>query len=161
MDFVFKDVKNIKKLDYISCWFYKGAQFIEKYGANLAFVSTNSICQGEQVSLFWPHILEKMNIEIAFSYQSFKWTNNAKSNAGVTCVIVGLRPKSKKSKYIYNGSTKTEVININAYLTEGNNVYIEKMLHPISQLPKISLGSSAYDGGYLMLTKEERNSVHK
>src|SRR5699024_4011613 len=85
------DMKNVfqkdyKSLDYISIWFYKGAKYMEGKNAQMAFVSTNSICQGEQVSITWPRILNR-NIEIGFAHQSFKWTNNAKGNAGVTVII--------------------------------------------------------------------------
>ena len=76
-------------LDYISTWFLCGTKYIENSAARLAFVTTNSICQGEQVALLWPFILGK-GVEIAFAYHSFKWSNNAKYNAGVTCVIIGV-----------------------------------------------------------------------
>ncbi len=89
MDFVFKGFKKYKDLDYISCWFLKGTQYILGFNAKVAFVSTNSICQGQQVPLIWSYILSK-GIEIDFAYQSFKWTNNAKGNAGVTVIIVAL-----------------------------------------------------------------------
>lgn len=158
MDIVFGDLKTIKKLDYISCWFFKGAKYIQNNVAALAFVSTNSLCQGEQVSLFWPHILRD-GIEIAFSHTSFKWTNNAKKNAGVTCIVVGLRNKSSRQKYIFTEDKKIEADNINAYLAASREVYVVKHNAPISELPKISLGSAAYDGGHLMVTKEEYKSV--
>lgn len=93
ISYVFGKLKNSKILDYISIWFYLGAKYIHESKAKYAYVSTNSICQGEQVSVLWPQIL-KMNEEIAFAYTSFKWTNNAKYNAGVTVVIVGVFNKS-------------------------------------------------------------------
>jgi hypothetical protein len=159
MDIVFENIETIKKLDYISCWFYKGAEYIKGDGnAELAFVSTNSICQGEQVALLWPHILTG-GLEIGFACLSFKWTNNAKKNAGVICIVVGLRMESEKMKYIYKNNVKTLVKNINAYLAPSANIYVGKLAKPISSLPRISLGSSAYDGGHLMLTKDERNEI--
>src|SRR5690606_14181883 len=84
-----KQFKGANNLDYIFIWFYKGAKFIKDINAKLAFVSTNSVCQGEQVSLLWPSILNN-GIEIGFAYRSFKWVNNAKGNAGVTVIIVGI-----------------------------------------------------------------------
>jgi len=158
MDIVFGNLKTIKKLDYISCWFFKGAKYIKNINANLAFVSTNSLCQGEQVALFWPYILED-DIEISFAHTSFKWTNNAKKNAGVTCIVVGLRNKSLKQRYLYTQEKQIEVDIINAYLAASKEVYVIKHNQPISQLPKISLGSAAYDGGHLMITKEERSKI--
>jgi hypothetical protein len=157
MDIVFKNKDNIKKLDYISCWFYLGAKYIEGFNAKIALVSTNSICQGEQVALLWPLILHKL--EISFAHQSFKWTNNAKGNAGVTVVIIGIRNIINSEKYIFNGNVKINVPNINAYLSPSNNLFITKLTSPISDFPKISLGSAAYDGGYLMITPPERNEI--
>ncbi|MCD4651618.1 MAG: N-6 DNA methylase, partial [Candidatus Cloacimonetes bacterium] len=159
MDFVFHDKENIKKLDYITCWFYLGANYLQDKNAKLGLVSTNSIIQGEQVALFWPHILNGMNVEIGFAHQSFNWNNSAKSNAGITCVIIGLRPKINSPKYLFTDNVKSEVANINAYLSPSRNIFVTKLTNPISQFPRISLGSSAYDGGYLMITPEERAEV--
>jgi hypothetical protein len=159
MDIVFANHDNIKKLDYISCWFYKGSNYINNFNAKLAFVSTNSIIQGEQVALFWPYILNKLNIEIGFAYQSFLWVNNAKYNAGITCVIIGLRVISPEKKYIFSKNIKLEVSNINAYLSPTKNIFITKLNKPLSDFPTISLGSSAYDGGFLMITPDEKNEI--
>src|SRR5690554_5078061 len=100
MDFVFSKLKKYRDLDYINCWIYKGAEYILGLNAKCAFVTTNSICQGQQVPLIWPHILSK-GIEIDFAHQSFKWTNNAKGNAGVTVIIIGLRNISNAPKYLF------------------------------------------------------------
>ena len=97
---VVKNIKGVNSLDYISCWFYKAAYYIFETKNRCGFVTTNSICQGEQVGIFWPHIFNK-GIEIDFAHQSFKWTNNAKGNAGVTCMIVGLSYCPTHVKYIY------------------------------------------------------------
>ncbi len=158
MDLVLPLVNGYRKLDYISCWFYKAAEYIsESFDIKIAFVSTNSTSQGEQASIFWPEIF-KMNVEIFFAYQSFKWQNNAKNNAGVTCVIIGLRKVSSKPKYLYVDNLKTSATNINAYLANSSNVVVTKRTKPLSNLPTMDLGSAAYDGGYLMLTQEERNA---
>jgi len=154
---VFYDFKNFKNLDYISCWFKKGINYINGFNAQLAFVSTNSICQGEQVALLWPFILNK--VEISFAHQSFKWTNNAKGNAGVSVVIIGLRNFNGKPKHIFlNGQIKSTQ-NINPYLVEGQNIIIVKRSSPISNLPQMSYGSKAVDGGNLILSEEEKNQV--
>lgn len=154
MEAVFK--KDYKSLDYVSIWFYKGAKFIDGFNAKLAFVSTNSICQGLLVALTWPRVLND-NIEINFAYQSFKWINNAKSNAGVTVIIVGLANKSNKPKLLFNEKVKKEVKNINAYLLEGNNIYIESKNQSISKFPPMNFGNMPADGGHLLFTEEEKN----
>ena len=103
---VFKEAPGVSSLDYIACWFFKAALYIKNYNAECAFVSTNSITQGEQVSLFWPHIFN-INICIGFCHQVFKWQNNAKNNAVVAVVIIGLRNDyTNKRKYIYKDLVK-------------------------------------------------------
>ncbi len=143
------------KMDYIVCWFIKGAKYIEGYNAKLGFVSTNSICQGEQVSLLWPNVLAN-NVEIGFAYQSFKWANNAKSNAGVTCIIVGLQNKQNTEKRLYFGGTKKVVKHINPYLSDNNSPTILKRSNPISKLSPMVLGNMPYDSGILHISEEER-----
>jgi hypothetical protein len=156
MSFIFKGIKSYKILDYIACWFYKGSLFIKDKNAKCAFVSTNSICQGEQVSVFWANIF-KENIEIAYAYQSFKWSNNAKGNAGVTVVIIGLENKTSKLKKLYNNQFVKTVKNINGYLIEGSNISIEKRKKPFIDIPKMSYGN--YTGGCneLLLSPEEKD----
>lgn len=155
MEHVFGE--NYKLLDYIACWFVKAARYIENSDYKAAFVSTNSICQGEQVSILWKYIFEK-NIEIYFAHQSFKWENNAKSNAGVICVIIGLRNKCSKIKRIFSDNIEHEVQNINAYLSSGSNVFIQKKSKPISDIPPICFGSMPIDDGNFFLTAVEKNN---
>ena len=158
MDFVFSQVNSYKKLDYIACWFYKGANYISEFNAKSAFVTTNSISQGEQVGIFWPNIFD-LDVEIFFSYQSFKWTNNAKNNAGVSVVIIGLRNISDREKYIYQSSIKKRVKNINAYLIDGTSIYVNALKHSISKLPKMIKGSSPTDDGSLLLSESEKDEI--
>lgn len=153
---VFQGIKNYKNLDYIACWFYKGTSFIKNANAKAAFVSTNSISQGEQVGILWTHILDK-NIEIDFAYKSFKWKNNAKANATVIVVIVGLRNTSIKPKYLYISSFKYEVSNINPYLLVANNIVVNKFTKPISKIPKMLYGSKPVDEGNLVLSVFEKD----
>ncbi|MDC8001395.1 N-6 DNA methylase [Aequorivita todarodis] len=159
MSIVFNGFKTVNRLDYISCWFKKGADYIKGMNAKLAFVSTNSICQGEQVSLIWPYLLN--SLEINFAYNSFKWTNNAKGSAGVSVVIISLRNISDKDKVIFDENFKTLSKNINPYLTSGSNIFIQKRDAPISNLPEMALGSSGIDGGHLILSKEEREEFFR
>jgi hypothetical protein len=153
---VFNGFKTVNRLDYISCWFKKGTDYILGKNAKLAFVSTNSICQGEQVSLIWPYVLNHVNIN--FAYTSFGWSNSAKGNAGVTVVIISLANKSIAEKIIFTDNRRIKVKNINPYLTGGDNIYISKRTNPISKLPQMVLGSSGIDGGHLILSKEEKQS---
>jgi hypothetical protein len=158
LDLVFGKFSNARKLDYIACWFMKGAGYIENTNAQLAFVSTNSITQGEQVALLWRNILNE-SVEIGFAYTSFKWANHAKGNAGVTCVIINLRNYSSKSKYIFDNDIERKATHINGYLADSSDVYVSNRTTSISNLPKISLGSSPYDNGYLMLTSREKSKL--
>ncbi|MGP1570605.1 MAG: class I SAM-dependent DNA methyltransferase [Moraxella sp.] len=114
---------NSGKLDYVAGWFLIAKNYIKNKNAKCALVATNSICQGEQVELLWNKILDD-NIEIDFAHTSFLWKNNAIGNAGVTVIIVGIRNKSNKNKYIFSGGLKNEVKNINAYLRDERNIII-------------------------------------
>ena len=158
MNNVFKDNTGYKNLDYISCWFVKGSKFIRNANAEMAFISTKSICQGEQVSMLWP-IIFNLDLEIGFCYESFKWSNNAKYNAGVTCVVISIRNISNKDKKIFEEISFRKVKNINPYLTQGRNIFIEKKNNSISNLPKMSYGNKPVDGGNLILSLEEKNEL--
>ncbi|MEQ5792242.1 class I SAM-dependent DNA methyltransferase [Muricauda sp. NFXS6] len=155
-DLKFNLLKDYKNLDYVAAWFYKGAKYISDFNSKMALVSTNSICQGDQVARIWPRILDD-KIEIDFAHHSFKWKNNAKGNAGVTVIIVGLRNVSNKPKYIYIDNFKKDVNNINAYLLDSKDIYIKGIGHSISGLPKINFGNMPADGGKFIFTEEEKN----
>lgn len=158
MAFVFQNLDNYKKLDFIACWFYLGAKYIKGYNAQYAFVSTNSICQGEQVAILWQNIFDK-NLEICFAHQSFKWKNNAKANAGVAVVIIGIRNISLKEKRIYLNNKYTIVKEINAYLVASINTIVNSRQKPLSLLPDMIKGSSPGDGGNLLLSELEANNI--
>lgn len=154
-DFVFGRRPYSKNLDYISLWFVKGADYIERTRAELAFVTTNSVSQGEHVGLMFPMIFAK-GIEIGFAYTSFKWQNNAKRNAGVTVAVIGLRVARPGAKYLYTDDLQIAANNINGYLADGDNVFVEKRTKPLSNLPSMSFGSMPNDNGALILTAAER-----
>jgi hypothetical protein len=159
MAIVFEGREEYKDSDYIACWLIKGAIFISGFNAKYGFVSTNSICQGEQVAHYWPTIFHE-KLEISFAYQSFKWLNNAKSNAAVICVIVGVQNIGGGKKFIYNGTMKKEVSNITPYLTLGNTTFVNKSSTPITNMfPPMVMGNMARDGGNLILTFEEKNNL--
>lgn len=150
-------IEKYKSLDYISIWFYKGADYIRNNNAYLAFVSTNSLCQGLQVSILWPHIFSKQ-LKINFAYPSFKWSNNAKDNAGVTVIIVGLSNTNNNNNVIlFTENRSLKVDEINAYLTAGkSSLMVDSMSKSISGLPKINHGNMPAEGGKLLFTSEEK-----
>jgi hypothetical protein len=152
--------KDYKSLDYIAAWFYKGANYIKGNNAKCAFVSTNSVCQGDQVALTWSRILSD-KIEIDFAYQSFKWVNNAKGNAGVTVIILGLRNISSQPKYLFKDKFKQEAKNINPYLVDASNVVVKGVSSPLSKFPEMRYGNMPNDGGNLILSKEEKDEILK
>lgn len=148
-----------KSLDYISGWFFKFAEYAQHNSASCAFVSTNSICQGEQVARLWPLIFSR-GLEINFAYTSFKWANLASHNAGVTVIIVGLAQSPTGDRMLYQLDTtgeasKRSVSNINAYLVPYEHVLVQAATKPISHFDEMTIGSKPVDGGNLMLSKTE------
>ncbi|MDB4606322.1 N-6 DNA methylase [Crocinitomicaceae bacterium] len=159
MKLVFEGRKEYKDSDYIACWFIKGANYIVNVNAKYAFVSTNSVCQGEQVTYFWPKIFD-LGIEFGFAYQSFKWVNNAKGNAGVTVIIVGLRNRVNKAKKLFTNKQVILTTKINPYLSVGNSQFITLRKEPLTiSFPKMVMGSMARDGGHLILSSEEQEKL--
>jgi hypothetical protein len=152
-------VKAWKSLDYVAGWFMKAAEYANMTRTSIAFVSTNSICQGQQVPALWPTIFN-LGLRITFAHTSFKWTNLAARNAGVTVVIVGLSRIPSKHRYLYSmdsggNSSVKEVANINAYLVSAQNIVVAKSPKPINGLSEMSFGNKPVDGGHLLLTREE------
>ncbi len=166
MDGIFKGItKKYRKLDYVSGWFLKAADYCRNSNAVAAFVSTNSICQGQQVELLWPLVL-KDGIEILFARTSFKWSNLAAHNAGVTVIVVGIGKKSLAGEKVIftelkDGSVETKnVNNINAYLEAGANVIVKPLSAPISEQSAMQMGNKATDGGNLLLTPSELQNLN-
>ena len=158
MELVFK--KDFGELDYIACWFMIGAKYIKGTKAKYAFVSTNSICQGLQVALLWKRVL-KNGLIINFAYKSFKWQNNAKYNAGVTCVIVGLASENIVSKrLLFDIEQCKEVKNISPLLMDGPTIFVESATMPICKwLPQMNFGNMPADGGKLILSDDEKKDL--
>ncbi|WP_348696453.1 DNA methyltransferase [Duganella fentianensis] len=154
--------KSWKSLDYVAGWFMKAADYGTRTQSASAFVSTNSICQGQQVPILWPLIFNTGN-KVVFAHTSFKWANLASHNAGVTVVIVGLSSQAKALRRLYSiaGSSKGDTVdvkdveNINAYLVPAANVMVEKASRPLSGQAEMSFGNKAVDGGHLLLSKDE------
>lgn len=151
---VFGKIKNSKILDYITIWFYLGAKYIKETKAEFAYVSTNSICQGEQVAVLWSLILS-MNEEISFAHTSFKWANNAKYNAGVTVIVVGVSNKNKSTKHLYTTDKQISAPTINPYLSIGTSTIVHKEIHTPKGYPKLCFGCMPYDGGNLLMDSAE------
>lgn len=159
LDISISMIKSYRKLDYISIWFYKSAKYIQGFeNAKSAFVSTNSICQGEQVGILWTSIFE-MGIEFDFAHTDFKWTNNAKGNAGVTVVIIGLRNLSKKPKYLITDGIITKTQNISPNLENGVTKIIKKQTKPLSNFPEMRRGNMPNDKQFLRISKEEKDKL--
>ncbi|MCO7504826.1 MULTISPECIES: DNA methyltransferase [unclassified Pseudomonas] len=155
-----------KSLDYVAGWFVKAADYCARNPASAAFVSTNSICQGQQVPILWPLVLAT-GCQIIFAYTSFKWANLASHNAGVTVVIVGLSAHPSASRKLYTETMAEsgerlalkEVANINAYLVPGNNVAIDKRSKPLANLTDMTKGNQPTDGGHLLLSRSEVDAL--
>jgi hypothetical protein len=160
---VFDNAKNSGEVDYVSGWYIKAAKYIQNTKIKVAFVSTNSIVQGEQTSILWGQMLNKYNIKIHFAHRTFKWSNEAKGNAGVYCVIVGFANYDTANKSIFEyedikgEAHELQAKNINPYLIDAKDIFIEKRRKPISNVPEISFGSMPNDGGNFLFTDEEKN----
>jgi len=174
MDMVFDGWKKYGVLDYVACWFWKGAQYIRASRAKLALVATNSISQGDQVASLWPSIFALGN-RIAFAYQTFPWSNNAKDKAAVHVVIIGLEAvrlsddlqnslnlsdvQPKLYKLLDKEWHSQSVANISPYLIAGSNLAIEARRTPICNVPEMVFGNMPNDGGHLILTTYEKDAL--
>ena len=146
---------NYSKLDYISCWFVKGAQYIENSNGKYAFVTTNSITQGEQVSLLWKNLLNKVTID--FAYKSFMWKNNAKNNAMVAVTIIGLTNTHSCPKRFYDDLRMNTVESISPYLIVGKTSFVEPCNSSVSHFPEMIKGSSPVDDQNLLMVQQEKD----
>lgn len=143
----------IKNVDYVSCWFKKACDITRMTNTECAFVSTNSITQGETVGRMW----ERLDFYINFAWPTFRWDNEAKDKAHVHCVIIGFSHKERKCKYLYDDSGAHKCENINAYLTDAPDVIVSSRSKPICNVPSMIYGNKPADGGHLIFTKSERD----
>lgn len=164
MQKVFAGIKGAGILDYVTAWYLKAAEYVQKTTIKAAFVSTNSITQGEQVGIIWNLLFNKYNIKIHFAHRTFKWSNEAKGNAAVHCVIIGFANFDINRKIIFeyeniNGDPQ-EIIanNINPYLVATKDVFLENRKRPISKVPEMNYGSMPIDNGNLILSDEDKES---
>ena len=153
--------RNVGNLDYVCCWYKKAAELIKQAPqARAALVSTNSICQGEQVANLWQKLFDD-GIRINFAYRTFRWDSEASLKAHVHCVIVGFSYQKVKPCFIYDGDRKIEAANINAYLIDGPDVFIIGRPKPLCCIPEIGIGNLPIDGGNYLFTKEQMNEFIK
>lgn len=150
-------VRNYRSLDYVSGWFHYANDYISstKGPSGYALVATNSLCQGQHVSVLWEYLLNT-GTEISFAHTSFPWKNNARHNAAVTVIIIGVTKKTNnKAKKIYDASHVIETQNISPYLTSGSNVIVHPISNSASSMPKMQFGNMALNGGSLILDSQE------
>ncbi|MGB4674134.1 MAG: DNA methyltransferase [Azovibrio sp.] len=143
-----------KDLDYVASWIVKAVEYAQATRAATAFVTTNSICQGEQVGMLWPIVFGKGH-RISFAHTSFLWSNNAAHNAGVTCIVVGLKSDASGGATLYDGETARVVPSISPYLTPSSDTIVRKSNFQISGLPEMVSGNKATDDGNLILSRKE------
>ena len=161
MDIVFRKSKNHGKLDYVACWYKKAAELMQGSAIECAFVSTNSITQGESVAILWGPLFTENNLEIQYAYRTFYWDSEATQKAHVHCVIIGFTCyHSDSQKTIYDGGKQSFVDHINGYLIGAPDLFIQSRGNPLNpDMPSMSKGSQPTDGGNLLLLPEERESL--
>lgn len=159
---IFDGVKNNGNLDYVSCWYKKAADFMIGTSIRAALVSTNSITQGEQVAILWKNLFSQ-GIHIDFAHRTFRWDSEANIKAHVHCVIIGFSAIQNKPPYIYIyiSGRKIAAQNINAYLLDAPNIFIESRSKPLCDVPEIGIGNKPIDGGNYLFTEEEMQEFIK
>jgi type I restriction-modification system DNA methylase subunit len=161
----FNNVQGCGILDYVTGWYLKAAKYIQKTKIKVAFVSTNSIVQGEQTSILWGQMLNKYEIKIHFAHRTFRWSNEAKGNAAVYCVIVGFANFDTTNKSIFEyedikgEAHEIKAKNINPYLVDAKDILIAKETNPICDVPKMNFGNMPLDGGYFLLSDEDKREL--
>lgn len=162
MNSIFRTIKGAGVLDYVTGWYLKAAQFIQNTKIKVAFVSTNSISQGEQVGILWNELLHNYKIKIHFAHRTFRWKNEAKANAAVYVVIIGFGNFDVKEKLLFDyedirgEAHERKVQNINPYLVEAKDLIILKRSKPISDVLPISYGSKPAEGGNLIFSNDAK-----
>ena len=158
---IFPGWKNSGNLDYVSCWYKKAADLMVGTGTRAALVSTNSVTQGESVANLWKPLFES-GVHIDFAHRTFRWDSEAKIKAHVHCVIVGFSTApNDKPKVLYTSERAQVVKNINAYLLDADNVFVESRSKPLCDVPEIGIGNKPIDGGNYLFTKEEMEEFLK
>lgn len=157
MDLIWKHDR--KKMDYVSCWYLKAADYIKGTNTKVAFVSTNSIVQGEQATILGERLLIDMDCKINFAYRTFVWENDTKNGAHVHVVIIGFSKHNEPNKYIYTGGKCQKVQEINQYLIDAPIQIIKERSKPLATKLTTSKGSNLIDGGHFLLTGKEKDKL--
>ena len=145
-----------KDIDYVACWYKKAAMFMDNTSIKTAFVSTNSICQGEQAGVLWAELCKDFHMFINFAYQTFIWDSEASATAHVHCVIVGFSRINEKSKRLYSSSARMQIVSrINEYLIDAPNIFLKVRTTPISNVPEMRNGNVPLDGDALKIEAED------
>lgn len=156
---VFGKSKNAGVLDYVAAWYKKAAEYVQNTRIEVAFVSTNSVSQGEQVAVLWKLLIEQYHISINFAYRTFKWSNEAKGRATVHCIIVGFSVINRNKKTIYDGATISHPSNISPYLVAAPSVVVERRNKPLCDVPIMFKGNIPVDGGNFVIKQEELENL--
>lgn len=156
MEVVFRENNRAGRLDYVAAWYRKASEYIQNSLIEVAFVSTNSIVQGEQVPILWQDLFTQFHIIINFAYRTFTWNSEAKDKAAVHCVIIGFSTFPRKKKLLFESNSCREVSTINGYLVEAESVFIHLRGKPQPGFPKLVQGNKPWDGGNLILSEDER-----
>lgn len=152
------ELKGVGEMDYVVAWYFKAAQYIQNSAVECAFVSTNSICQGQQAVTVWKPLFEK-GVRIQFAYRTFRWDSEANIKAHVHCVIVGFSLSDRKIKRLYDGARVKTVGNINAYLSDSDNIFIDSRSTPLCKVPPMHFGNMPRDNGGFVLTEYEKDEL--
>lgn len=155
---LFNKNSSAKSLDYVAAWYKKSAEYMKETNIHSAFVSTNSITQGEQVPILW-EVLMQEGIIINFAYKSFIWDSEANLKAHVHCVIVGFSYEELKNKLLYSDQSCKPCAHINAYLAEIPDIFVKRRTKPLCNVPELILGNKTYDDGNLILSEEEKDEI--
>ena len=174
---MFDNVDGVGVLDYVTAWYAKAAKYLQNHynpdkksdvqNTRIAFVSTNSIAQGEQVGLLWQYLISRFGIAINFAHTTFRWSNEARGNAAVYCVIIGFAKDEEANKriYIYDNIKgdphEVSALHINPYLVDGKDVFIRHRQQPIFNVTKMNFGNMPLDGGNLLLSDNEKIELLK
>ena len=158
---IFPGWKNAGNLDYVCCWYKKAADIMQGTSVRSALVSTNSVSQGESVANLWKPLFDD-GVHIDFAYRTFRWDSEAKIKAHVHCVIIGFSvAASSTPKKLFDGDRYQVANNINGYLLDGENVFVESRSKPICNVPEIGIGNKPIDGGFYLFEKEEMEDFIK
>lgn len=153
--------KDMRSIDYVSGWYIKSLEYIQNTNIKCAFVSTNSITQGESIQNMWEPLYKSFKFEIDFAYQSFIWSSSASDKASVYCVIIGFSYKGSDKKILYNDNVCKIVEKINPYLFEGDFIVMRRTARPIAKVSKMTKGAQLIDGDNFRISTEERNELLK